>query len=533
MPRARTGTVVWSGGLAYARITLVGDQRASLPMPWAQAEKEARERTTLLSAWARELLAAGQADAAERILGRGAAATAGKELDAVRRFVAAIVARKPPVEAAPGTAVTFEDVAKRWVSGELHREHKDHIAAKQSDKDEGRLERHVLPIVGPIAIASFSIEDADRVMRALPAELSPASRRHVAQLVHRVLAIAVSPLRLRAANPLPRGWLPGVGPAKAKVCLWPDEDARLLACVAIPLCWRVSWGFLAREGLRTSEAAALQWSDLDLERGAIVLDENKTSDPRAWALDPGVVRALKAWRALRGDPPPEALVLVDEDGEPIGARLADRFRRHLKKAGVDRPQLTERSAVRLPIRAHDLRATFVTLSLAEGKSESWVGDRTGHRSSIMIQRYRRLARHAAELGLGGLRALVEAIPELAAWETAEETAEQPDNSAMVEPETPIDSIGSPARGRTGMTSLSVDFKSTRVPSVHRETLQSPRKNATERHGTRRALPLRGGSLPFRWRSPAVARAARETWERVAILPAPDRLEAAVRLLGAA
>ena len=58
-------------------------------------------------------------------------------------------------------------------------------------------------------------------------------------------------------------------------------------------------------------------------------------------------------------------------------------------------------------------ATFVTVSLANGKTEAWIGDRTGHRSSTMINRYRRQARTHRELDLGELKPLVDAIPELA------------------------------------------------------------------------------------------------------------------------
>jgi integrase len=64
------------------------------------------------------------------------------------------------------------------------------------------------------------------------------------------------------------------------------------------------------------------------------------------------------------------------------------------------------------VRAYDLRATFVTLSLANGRSEAWVSARTGHRSSQMIHRYRRTALSVAELNLGELLPLNEAIPEL-------------------------------------------------------------------------------------------------------------------------
>jgi hypothetical protein len=61
---------------------------------------------------------------------------------------------------------------------------------------------------------------------------------------------------------------------------------------------------------------------------------------------------------------------------------------------------------------HDLRGTFVTVSLANGKSESWISDRTGHRSSVMIARYKRTARTFSELHTGNFAPLDSAIPEL-------------------------------------------------------------------------------------------------------------------------
>lgn len=56
---------------------------------------------------------------------------------------------------------------------------------------------------------------------------------------------------------------------------------------------RLAYGILTREGMRASELAALRWRDLDLDHGRVRLDENKTDDPRAWALSPDVVRTLR------------------------------------------------------------------------------------------------------------------------------------------------------------------------------------------------------------------------------------------------
>jgi hypothetical protein len=74
----------------------------------------------------------------------------------------------------------------------------------------------------------------------------------------------------------------------------------------------------------------------------------------------------------------------------------------LKAAGITRTELFKTTDARRQIRLHDTRATFITIALANGKSETWVQDRTGHKSSNEINRYRRAARTAAELHLGEL-----------------------------------------------------------------------------------------------------------------------------------
>jgi hypothetical protein len=61
---------------------------------------------------------------------------------------------------------------------------------------------------------------------------------------------------------------------------------------------------------------------------------------------------------------------------------------------------------------HDTRATFITIKLANGRTETWISDRTGHKSSRQIHHYKRAARKVAELGLSDFAPLDEAIPEL-------------------------------------------------------------------------------------------------------------------------
>ena len=137
-------------------------------------------------------------------------------------------------------------------------------------------------------------------------------------------------------------------------------------------------------------------------------------EPRRTWLPGRPVEALRRWKAAyQPDAEPTDHVFA-ENGVPINVEhLADQVRNDLRRVGVTRPQLFESSETRQRFRAHDLRATFVTIALATGKTETWVSDRTGHDGHTMIDKYRRKAR---TWNLGELGRLYELIPELCTTE---------------------------------------------------------------------------------------------------------------------
>ena len=79
-----------------------------------------------------------------------------------------------------------------------------------------------------------------------------------------------------------------------------NEDRRLLGATEIPLCFRVYYGALAREGWRSDEAGSTEWTDVDLERGARVqgpavkayVDRLRKQSPDATPAD--IVKKLEA-----------------------------------------------------------------------------------------------------------------------------------------------------------------------------------------------------------------------------------------------
>ena len=191
-------------------------------------------------------------------------------------------------ESAPPDSILFKNLALDWTSGRLAERFPDYVKMKSSAKDdEQKLRLYINPLIGPIPVVALKLEDAQRVMRQLPPSVSSATRRHVAQVMYRLLRLAVYPCKIVAHSPLPPGFLPKIDNSKAKQYLYPDEEAKLLRCKDIPIAYRIAYGVLAREGMRAGELVgnrkknipALTWAAFDLERGVVQLESEQ--DPRS------------------------------------------------------------------------------------------------------------------------------------------------------------------------------------------------------------------------------------------------------------
>ncbi len=188
-------------------------------------------------------------------------------------------------------------------------------AKRSATDDEYRLEILYETGIGRVPVAQLTIDNAEHAMRDLDAArerieqrraadgnrearpvrpLEAGGRRQYAQLISMVLGLSAYPLRLITVSPLPRGWLPKV-PTKAKGIPYPDEEAAVLGDADHVIHWRVFFGSLTRSGFRADEMAGLNKADVDVDRGIVTLDENKTDDPRSpsYGEVPGLMRALR------------------------------------------------------------------------------------------------------------------------------------------------------------------------------------------------------------------------------------------------
>jgi integrase len=419
MPKPAQGELRWTDRGPVARVTISGKRRESFPLTSCRTREEATERMQLLAELAQRFRKAGVTETPDaRKLLETAAGCSPHLLAGVRQVAGELVGGELVDLSAPDVP-TFEDFGKEWTGGKLAKRFPDQVREIIQDMNELRLEKSIYPLIGAKRLDAITRADCDLVMRNLPTpkvkdgkprELSRTTRRQYAGIMNRILNLAELAGYIER-NPLPRGWLPKAAPRKRFPILYATEDQTLLACTKVWIGLRLFYGFLHREGMRRSEATALQVMDVDLEHETIALDENKTNHPRWWKLSPGTARALKRWFEVR-EAKPTDLVFIDENGGPLEVdHMADRVRAHLVAAKLDRADLTSTGPLKGAFGTHCFRRSFVTRSLALGRNEDWVRQRTGHTSDELLG-YRQAAKSLAELELGDLSPLDRALGDL-------------------------------------------------------------------------------------------------------------------------
>ncbi|MFE7871427.1 site-specific integrase [Micromonospora humida] len=157
------------------------------------------------------------------------------------------------------------------------------------------------------------------------------------------------------------------------------------------------WWLAGLRGLRRGELCGLRWSDIDLDRGTLTIERNRTTagyqivegEPktragwRSVALDKRSVQILRAHRRHEQDRKAEAAdnglpwtdsgyVLTRRDGKPINPNYTTtRFRILIRRAGLP------------PVRLHDLRHGAASLAHEAGANLKTLQDLLGH-SSIVV-----------------------------------------------------------------------------------------------------------------------------------------------------
>jgi integrase len=289
--------------------------------------------------------------------------------------------------------------------------------------DRGRIEGHIKPLLGRLAVAAVTRQDVEQFMHAVAAGKTAQSRKtkprgvskvrggqgvatRTVGLLGGILAYAVK-RGLRGDNPAhgvekfaenrrerrlteAEYAALGAGLRQAEVTIWPPAVA----------CLR----FLALTGWRSGEAVALRWQDVDLTRRTAILPDTKTGR----SMRPLSHAACDLLRALPrlGD---GALVFPASRGDGLMLGFKKFARRIVALAGLP-----------ADVTPHTLRHSFASLAADLGYSEPTIGALIGHKGQGITARYM----HAAD-------AVLLAAADAVARRTAELMGDAPAEAEVV------------------------------------------------------------------------------------------------------
>jgi integrase len=314
---------------------------------------------------------------------------------------------------------TMDAWVERWIA-----DRRDRGLATARD-DDGRWRRWLFPLLGVRPVASVQridlervVEDLDRRVRA--GELSWLTARHVWGQCTKMFSDASRSkrldLRVREDNPAAGVRGPDRGVDKAKSYLYPDELLALVGCAAVPLRWRRLFALSVYLYPRPGELEALEWSDVDMDRGTVhlhravdregVTKSTKTKVTRRIPIEPSIRPLLEV---LRRERTTDRVV----ESMPPECDLSKRLRTYLRRAGVTRSELFTNDATRKQIRFYDLRATGITWMAIRGDEPLRIMQRAGHTEFSTTMGYVRAAETLGSVGepFPALPSLASAAPE--------------------------------------------------------------------------------------------------------------------------
>lgn len=150
--------------------------------------------------------------------------------------------------------------------------------------------------------------------------------------------------------------------------------------------WHPVWAVALLTGMRAGELHALQWSDIDFDRGIIVC--SKSYNPRF-----KIVKSTKAgyWRNIPLSPELKAFLLDLRARNPERSHVLPRFRDWDKGQQAKPLRMFCNGIGITEIKFHTLRACFATQLLANGVQPARVMKVCGWRDLATMERYIRLA----------------------------------------------------------------------------------------------------------------------------------------------
>lgn len=314
-------------------------------------------------------------------LGRVGEMTLEEARERARRIKVEVCDGGDPVTArkAIRDAGTLQALADRYLVEHADRKKK----ASSAEEDHRNLRLHILPALGSKPLPAITRVDIQRLQHELHARPTCANR--VVALLSKMFNLAEkwgllpdgqNPCRhierfpeRRRERFLSPAELNRLGQVLSELEDSRAEDSNVILAVRL----------LVLTGCRLSEILKLRWSEVQLEKAQLWLEDSKTGRKAVW-LPPQAVALLRSHTRLDGNP---FVIRGVREGSHL-VNLQKPWRRIRKQAGLE------------GVRLHDLRHTFASMAASKGLSLPMIGALLGHRNTATTARYAHLANEAAQ-----------------------------------------------------------------------------------------------------------------------------------------
>jgi len=260
-------------------------------------------------------------------------------------------------------------------------------ATKTYDIYESVTRLYIKPHIGGIPLGDLSRSHIDRLIGETLSAVGPGAKDKVYKVLRYSLQAAIRS-RYILMNSCDTDLRPKYEFRRFRV-LTLDESRRLLEAARDTECYEIMLIALTT-GMRQGEILALQWRDVDLDRGTLTVQATldfdadgvairkppKCGKPRVVDLPATTLDALRARKLTQR--PRSDWIFTDKSGNPLHKEgmLRYQFRRALIAVEL----ATEEESF---VRFHDLRHTHATQLLAAGCNVKVVQERLGHASAKM------------------------------------------------------------------------------------------------------------------------------------------------------
>jgi len=242
---------------------------------------------------------------------------------------------------------------------------------------------HAKPLIGDIKLKDFDVNDVEALVAQLRKTAKPSVPAKVVNVLKSAFTIAIKRKQYRYANPFAAVEVRAPRAKEGRALSIAEARAFLRAAEGTE--FEALWVLLLSSGLRLSEALALEWSDIDLESGALTvmkalievngvceIAETKTKgSKRRVDLGSLALDTLKRRRPRRAS---GFVFTTSTGGHPRRSNLRQReFIPICNAAGIE------------GLTIHGLRHTATSIALAQGVPIVAVAGMLGHGSSRLVQ----------------------------------------------------------------------------------------------------------------------------------------------------